>query len=155
YFVGIVPRADDGVRADFSGMPDHDFERFSARLFAKLREERDIAADQCLETRADRAEDRARANCDSAHNAKIAHNAKSRQLKCRRDHVMRHRVTWRRDGIRRLSIDLVIHLLSFKWGAPQRTKIHPPKLFAWAFRDAPAIHSPLKVNSVSHRSASF
>src|SRR5262249_217834 len=104
---------------------------------------------------ADRAEDRARANCDSAHNAKIAHNAKSRQLKCRRDHVMRHRVTWRRDGIRRLSIDLVIHLLSFKWGAPQRTKIHPPKLFAWAFPDAPAIHSPLKVNSVSHRSASF
>src|SRR5262249_38061436 len=70
-------------------------------------------ADQRLETRADRAENRTRANGDSAHHAQIAHDAKAWQLKRRRDHVMRHRKPRRRDGIRGLSVALIFHLLSY------------------------------------------
>src|SRR5215468_10735983 len=88
HLVGVVACADDGVRPDLGSVLDHDFKSLAARLLAKLREESDVAADQCLETPPDRAEDRARTDGDAAHDAEIAHEAEARQFKPGRYHMM-------------------------------------------------------------------
>src|SRR5262249_39968883 len=88
---------------------DHDFKSLAARLLTKLREESDVAADQCLQASADCAEDRARTHGDAAHDAEIAHDAEARQFERGRDHVMRDRITRRRDGIGSWYVNLVIH----------------------------------------------
>src|SRR5215510_16489615 len=109
YLVGVVAGADDGVRPDLGSVLDHDFKGLAARLLTKLREERDVAADECLQGSADRAKDRTRTHCDAAHNAEVAHDTEARQFERGRDHVMRDRITRRRDGIGSLYVNLVFH----------------------------------------------
>src|SRR5215475_16105914 len=109
YLVGVVAGADDGVRPDLGSVLDHDFKSLAARLLAKLREKSDVSADQGLQGSADRTEDRARTHRDAAHNAEVAHDAEARQFERGRDHVMRDRITRRRDGIGSLYVNLVFH----------------------------------------------
>src|SRR5262245_64105510 len=60
HLVGVVAGADDGVRPDLGSVLNHDFKSLFTRLLAQLREERDVATDQCLQGSADSAKDRTR-----------------------------------------------------------------------------------------------
>jgi len=56
-FGRIVSRAEHGVPAEFCGVLQHKVERFLTCLLAQVGEESDVAANQRLQSRADRAED--------------------------------------------------------------------------------------------------
>ena len=49
-FRRVVAHADDGVGAQFAGVGEHLVERIFARLFAKLRVERNVPAEKTLNT---------------------------------------------------------------------------------------------------------
>src|ERR1051326_1472863 len=85
-FVGVVPHRDDGVRAVLCGVLEQQLVRILARFFAQLRVERDVAADERLQSGADVADDAARPHDDAAHDPEIPDDAISRQLVSRRDH---------------------------------------------------------------------
>ena len=73
-FRRVVTQADDGVGAQLFGMPLAQLHRIFARLFAEVGQDGDVAADQRLQSCADRSENRSRANDDAAHDAEIFHN---------------------------------------------------------------------------------
>src|SRR5882757_3445747 len=74
-FVGVVTEGDDGVGAELCGVEGHHGVGVLAGLFAELCEERDVAADQGLETGSDGGEDVAGADDDATDNADVADDA--------------------------------------------------------------------------------
>src|SRR5260221_1044800 len=62
----IVTNPDDRVGADRARMLDHELESLRSCLLAETAEQRDIAAEECLQRSADRAEDVSRPNGDPA-----------------------------------------------------------------------------------------
>src|SRR5438445_11706779 len=74
-------------------MLEHQLETFVARLFAQACEQRNIAADECLQRSADRAEDRSRAYHDSPDDAEIADDAIAVQCECGGRHGVFHSVS--------------------------------------------------------------
>src|SRR5262245_7519089 len=109
HLVGVVPGSDDGIGADLGSVLNHDFKSLASRLLAKLREECDVTTDERLQASAERAEYRTGTHRNAAHDAQVSHDAEPGQFKRGCDHVMRDRITRRRDGIGRLSVDLIIH----------------------------------------------
>src|SRR6266404_3668498 len=89
-FGRVVTQSDDCVRTKRAGMIQTKFQRVFARLLAKVGQDRDVAANQGLQSRADRTEDRARTHDDTAHHPEGFHYAIARQLKCRRCHGRIH-----------------------------------------------------------------
>ena len=71
-------------------MLQNQIEGLPASLLAQVREQRDVAANQRLQSRANRAEDRARAHYDTAHYSERARHAKTIQFELRRHHVVRY-----------------------------------------------------------------
>ena len=61
------PIADDGVAAKFGGMLQHQLKCVGAGLLAQVRQQRNVAAEDRLQTRADGAENRARTHYNSPH----------------------------------------------------------------------------------------
>jgi len=84
----VVAGADDSVAAQFAGVSEHQIECFTARFFAKIGEQRDVAADQCLQSGANRPENGPGADDDSTYYAQGAHDAVSGKIKRGRHHVM-------------------------------------------------------------------
>jgi hypothetical protein len=84
----VEAHADDCIGAHLLGMLEHDVEGLLARLLAQLREERDVAAEQRLDGRADVAYDRARANNDSSRHPDTPRDAETFELERRRHHRM-------------------------------------------------------------------
>src|SRR5690349_14858970 len=79
-FVGVVAHADDGVRAPLGGVFHHQRVRIGPRTFAKLGIERDVAAEDRLQARADAADDATRAHDDAANHADAANEPVTRQV---------------------------------------------------------------------------
>src|SRR4051794_7454695 len=63
-------------------MFDRLLQRILTRLFAEVRQQGDVAAHQSLQTRSDRAEDRAGTNYDSAHDPEIFNDSETFELEC-------------------------------------------------------------------------
>src|SRR4029077_5946632 len=80
-FGRVVTKPDDSVRTKRAGMIQTKFQRVLARLLAKIGQDRDVAANQGLQSRADRADNRARPHNNTANNAERFHDAITRQLK--------------------------------------------------------------------------
>src|SRR5437763_8342145 len=66
-FCGVVTQTDDGVRAESARVFEHSLERISPRLFAEIGEDRNVSADERLQSRADGSKNRARSDNDSSH----------------------------------------------------------------------------------------
>src|SRR6266487_5439228 len=71
-------------------MLQHEIEGLGTCFFAKLRQQCDVAAEDCLQARANSPKDRARAHHDPTHHAQSLHYAKSVKLELSCDHGMRH-----------------------------------------------------------------
>src|SRR5262249_18833162 len=119
-----------------------------------LCEKRDVAADKCLQATAERAENRARTHRNATHDAQVSDDAKPRQFKRGRDHVMRNRITRRRYRIWCLSIDLVAHVFNApgasifseaRAGSRLGQFREPPVGFAWRMQ-SDGSHSSLFQN---------
>src|SRR5262249_13266125 len=87
-FGSVVAHADDGVGAQFGRVLQHEFEGVLARLFAQVGEQRDVAADQRLQSRANGAHDGARAHDDAAYQPEIADDAIASHRESSGDHVV-------------------------------------------------------------------
>src|SRR5579859_5848494 len=85
---GVIADANDGIGAELSGMLQHQIQRFLARPFAEIGEQRDIAADQCLQTGADGPENRTGTYNNPAHQTQSLHNVITMQIKLRGGHVV-------------------------------------------------------------------
>src|ERR1700722_7657973 len=70
-------------------MDQHQVEGFGARLLAQVGEQRDVAADQSLQSRSDGAKDGTRPDNNPAHLSQRARHVELVQLKLRRPHVVR------------------------------------------------------------------
>jgi hypothetical protein len=68
-------------------LDQHCVESLLARSFSELREERDIAATQRLQTGADCPENGSRPHDDTAYDAEIVHDSESRHFEAGRGHV--------------------------------------------------------------------
>src|SRR5476651_140342 len=68
---GVVAQTDDGVRTEATRMFQHALERVSPRLLAEIGENRNVAANQCLQAGADRPENGTRTNNDPTNNSKV------------------------------------------------------------------------------------
>src|SRR6185437_16576811 len=71
-------------------MLQHQVERFSAGLFAKIGQQCYVAAKNGLQARSNGSDNRPRANNNAAHHAESTHYAKSVQFKLRGHHGVRH-----------------------------------------------------------------
>src|SRR5215472_11813234 len=85
---GVVANADDGIRAQYRGVFQHEVEGVFAGFLAKVGQQGDVAADERLQAGADGAEDRARAHDDPPHHAQAAHDLVAIQFKLGCCHVV-------------------------------------------------------------------
>jgi len=67
----IVADTDDAIGAELFCVSNHEFISVLPRFFAQLRVYRDVAAEDGLQSRRERTDDRARANDNAAHDAKM------------------------------------------------------------------------------------
>src|SRR5262249_50569745 len=82
---------DDGVGAHLFGVTGHQVERLLAGVFAHLRPERDVTAEEALDSGAERADDRAGADDDAADDAERTGDAITGKLLGRgRERVAQH-----------------------------------------------------------------
>src|ERR1035437_9104059 len=88
----VVAHADDRVRADVAGVAEHHVEGLGPGPLAELGEERDVPPDERLERAPDRAEDRARAHGDAAHDPEVPGHPVAVERERGRRHGMRHEV---------------------------------------------------------------
>src|SRR5579859_6586422 len=90
HFIRIVTHADDGVSAALRGVLHQQVERVLARLFAHVREERDVSAHDRLQRRADISKNASRTHNDPADQPQRSHHAIARKLIRRRHHAYIH-----------------------------------------------------------------
>ena len=83
-FVGVVADTDDRIGACIRPMGDHELESIVSRALAEFGVERDVSADERLQSRANRADDAPRANDDAAYQAQVPDDALVRELECGR-----------------------------------------------------------------------
>src|SRR4030095_11967205 len=109
-FVRVVARTDDGIGADFRRMLNHNVNGLASRLVTELGEDRDVAANQRLQARANKPDDRTGTDGDAAYDPQVSHNAEPGQLESGRHHMVSNRITRLCDLIGCLSMALLIHL---------------------------------------------
>ncbi len=90
----VITRAHNRIASQFRGMSQHEVKGFGAGLFAQLSKQRDIAAQDGLQARANGPEDRARTHHDPAHHAERAHHSKTIQFELRSHHSVRDCRSW-------------------------------------------------------------
>ncbi len=86
-FGGVIAHADDGVRAVFAGVLQKEFVGVFAGLLAEVREDGDIAADDCLESSAEISDDAARADDNPPDDSEVSNDAVAGKFGSRRDHA--------------------------------------------------------------------
>jgi hypothetical protein len=92
---GVVAGAYDSISTQFGGVLQHQIKGFSTSFFTQIRQQRDVSAQDGLQSRSYHAKDRARANHDAADHSQTAHHAKSIQLELRGNHAVGDHPTWR------------------------------------------------------------
>src|SRR5438067_389378 len=79
-FGGVVTNGDEGVGAKSARVFDGDREGFGPSLLAEIRQQRDLAAKELLELRAEHSEHGSRSHRDAADDAETRHDVVFRQL---------------------------------------------------------------------------
>src|SRR5258705_10403802 len=76
----IVACTNHSISPEFACMLQHQVEGFAARLLTQVRQQRNVAANERLQTRADGSENGTGAYNDAANYSQRAHNAEAREV---------------------------------------------------------------------------